>query len=142
MKIGDLYYKGKRIADLAEQSLKYCEGDDVCDGCLGKDFCHLVPSALAEIEIELPPIIKAVDVATQSDKTDIVNYPSHYETGKFECIEVMTETLGADAVKDFCICNAFKYLYRFKRKNGIEDVKKAKWYINKYLEMTEGEDNA
>lgn len=135
MKIGDLYYKGKRIADLAEQSVKHCEDDETCDGCLCEVFCQLTPSDLAEIEIELPPIIKAVDAVTQTDKADVVNHPSHYETGKFECIEVMTEALGADAVKDFCICNAFKYLYRFKRKNGIEDVKKAKWYINKYLEM-------
>ena len=66
---------------------------------------------------------------------DIVNHPGHYETGKFECIEVMQEDLGVDAVKDFCICNAFKYLYRYKRKNGLEDIKKAKWYIDKYLDL-------
>jgi len=68
---------------------------------------------------------------------DVVNHPGHYETGKFECIEVMQEALGIDAVKDFCICNAFKYLYRHKRKNGLEDIKKAKWYIDKYLELSE-----
>jgi len=72
---------------------------------------------------------------------DIVNHPGHYETGKFECIEVMQEALGMDAVKDFCICNAFKYLYRHKRKNGLEDIKKAKWYIDKYLELSEEESN-
>ena len=68
-------------------------------------------------------------------KNDIVNHPGHYETGKFECIEVMQEALGIDAVEDFCICNAFKYLYRHKRKNGLEDVKKAKWYIDKFLDL-------
>ena len=67
---------------------------------------------------------------------DNVNHPEHY-TGKFECIDVMIETQGIDAVLDFCICNAFKYLYRHKRKNGIEDLKKAKWYIDKYLEIVE-----
>lgn len=66
---------------------------------------------------------------------DMVNHPTHYETGKFECIEVMVETQGVEAVQDFCICNAFKYLYRHNRKNGVEDVKKAQWYINKYLEL-------
>lgn len=35
---------------------------------------------------------------------DCVNHPSHYETGKFECIEVMEETQGVEAVKNFCIC--------------------------------------
>lgn len=68
---------------------------------------------------------------------DVVNHPSHYETGKFECIDVMIETQGEEAVKNFCLCNAFKYLYRHNRKNGIEDVKKAKWYIEKYVELEE-----
>jgi hypothetical protein len=78
------------------------------------------------------------DIVYEIDsKNDIVNHPGHYETGKFECIEVMQEALGIEAVKDFCICNAFKYLYRHKRKNGLEDIKKAKWYIDKYLELSE-----
>lgn len=68
---------------------------------------------------------------------DNVNHPTHYETGKFECIEVMEETQGTEAVKAFCICNAFKYLYRHKNKNGIEDIKKARWYIDKYIEISE-----
>lgn len=66
---------------------------------------------------------------------DNVNHPSHYETGKIECIDVMLETQGEESVKAFCICNALKYLYRHKRKNGVEDVEKARWYIDKYLEL-------
>ena len=66
---------------------------------------------------------------------DNVNHPAHYETCKFECIEVMIEVMGKEAVADFCLCNAFKYLYRTKRKNGVEDIEKAQWYINKYLEL-------
>ncbi len=69
---------------------------------------------------------------------DNVDHPSHYETGKFECIDVMKETQGAEAVKHFCLCNAFKYLYRHNNKNGVEDIRKARWYIDKYLEL-EGE---
>lgn len=42
--------------------------------------------------------------------TDNVNHPAHYETGKFECIEVMLETQGVEATKDFCVCNV---LYGF-----------------------------
>lgn len=68
---------------------------------------------------------------------DNVNHPSHYETGNFECIDVMIETQGKEAVMDFCICNAFKYIYRHNNKNGIEDVKKAKWYLDKYIELSE-----
>lgn len=68
---------------------------------------------------------------------DNVNHPAHYDTGKFESIDVMVETQGVDAVKDFCVCNAFKYIYRHKRKNGLEDIKKAIWYLNKYVELEE-----
>lgn len=82
-------------------------------------------------------IEKAVNTIEDLEEDDIVNHPGHYETGKFECIEVMQEALGADAVKNFCVCNAFKYLYRHKRKNGLEDIKKAKWYIDKLLELSE-----
>lgn len=39
--------------------------------------------------------------------TDNVNHPAHYESGKFECINIMLETQGAEAVKDFCICGEF-----------------------------------
>ena len=77
-------------------------------------------------------------VYTSSKKEkDNVNHPSHYETGKFECFDVMREALGDNVVKDFCIANSFKYIYRHKRKNGVEDIKKAKWYIDKYLELEE-----
>ena len=68
---------------------------------------------------------------------DNVNHPSHYETGKFECIEVMLETQGIEAVKSFCVCNAFKYLYRTQRKNGLEDILKAIWYLQKYVDLVE-----
>lgn len=77
----------------------------------------------------------------QKEVIDNVNHPSHYETGKFECIDVMCEALGTDAVKDFCLCNAFKYIYRHKRKNGDEDIKKAQWYLNKYIELSNNKES-
>lgn len=66
---------------------------------------------------------------------DNVNHPAHYETGKFECIDVMVETQGVEATQDFCVCNALKYVYRHKKKNGIEDLQKAIWYLNKAVEL-------
>lgn len=68
---------------------------------------------------------------------DNVNHPAHYETGKFECIDVMKETQGIEATMDFCVCNALKYIYRHRNKNGIEDIKKADWYLKKYIELQE-----
>lgn len=65
--------------------------------------------------------------------------PKHYRTGKFECIEVMEEALGSEAVKGFCLCNAFKYIYRHNRKNGDEDIEKAIWYLNHYMKIVNRE---
>lgn len=67
-----------------------------------------------------------------------VDHPAHYNTGKYECIEVMRDTFGDKAVKDFCICNAFKYIWRSEKKNGSEDIKKARWYLDKLIEMEGG----
>ena len=71
---------------------------------------------------------------------DLVNHPEHYETGKFECIDVMEEALGKDVVKGFCLGNAFKYLYRCKHKGKeLEDIKKAIWYLNRLVEGEQDE---
>ena len=73
------------------------------------------------------------------NEIDMVNHPPHYETGGYECIDIMIATQGVKTVKCFCICNAFKYLWRHGNKNGAEDVKKAIWYLNKYVDLEEGE---
>ena len=70
---------------------------------------------------------------------DVVNRPAHYTKTSIECIDAMRETQGDEAVKAFCVCNAFKYLWRHNRKNGDEDIKKANWYLNKAVEIMEGE---
>lgn len=65
--------------------------------------------------------------------TDNVNKPVHYQ-GKIECIDcIESATDGLKGIEAFCTGNAIKYLYRWKKKNGIEDLKKAKWYIDKLL---------
>lgn len=73
---------------------------------------------------------------------DNVNHPAHYELpGGIECFDVLLATQGLEAVKNFCICNAMKYLFRRNRKNGDEDVKKAAWYIAKYIELSKEVDS-
>lgn len=74
-------------------------------------------------------------------EVDNVNHPKHYE-GKIECIDAMQEVLGKDGTISFCIGNAFKYIWRCKKKHPtpIEDLEKCRWYINKALELLESED--
>lgn len=67
---------------------------------------------------------------------DYVNNPPHYAKGKYQCIEVMQEIFGKAAMLDFCTLNAFKYLWRHRKKfNSLEDLKKAQWYLNKAIQL-------
>ena len=68
-----------------------------------------------------------------------VNHPDHYNAGGYECIEVMEANFGKDKVQDFCLLNAFKYLWRADKKSGLEDIKKANWYLNRYLALENSE---
>lgn len=73
---------------------------------------------------------------------DMVNHPPHYagsENG-IECWEAMFAMLGHDAYVDHCIASAFKYMWRWRKKNGLEDLKKAQWWLNKGVEI-ESKDN-
>lgn len=70
-----------------------------------------------------------------------IEHPSHYRGEKYECIEVMREVFGDEVVKAFCLGNAFKYLWRCKKKhdNAVTDLKKARFYIEEYVKLEEGE---
>ena len=78
---------------------------------------------------------KPGQVVIPAELVNNVDHPVHYKGDKFECIDVMEEVYGKEAVQHFCILNAFKYIYRQNKKNGSEDVRKAIWYLNKYLEL-------
>lgn len=74
-------------------------------------------------------------------KVDNVNHPKHYEDStSLECIEAMEIAFGRQAVIDFCRCNAFKYVWRYKYKHGKEDLEKALWYCDKTIELQDCED--
>lgn len=62
---------------------------------------------------------------------DSVNHPSHYEGHtSIDCIDNMRLIFGNQRVAEFCMLNAYKYLSRHEYKNGLEDLKKAEWYLN------------
>lgn len=60
---------------------------------------------------------------------DPVNHPSHYISGGMESIDII-EAFGLD----FCEGNVIKYLLRWRRKDGLQDLKKAAWYLNRVIE--------
>ena len=72
---------------------------------------------------------------------DMVNHPSHYTNGKIECIDAIESSMTPAQFIGYCKGNIMKYLYRFEHKNGVEDVRKAQWYLNKMLSTLEGNES-
>ena len=68
---------------------------------------------------------------------DNVNHPTHYTSTKIETIEIIRDKLSAEAFEVFCIGNVLKYVTRYKLKNGLEDLKKARWYLDKIISVQE-----
>jgi hypothetical protein len=65
-------------------------------------------------------------------KKDVVNHPTHYTQGKIECIDAIeAATTGLFGIIAVCVANVIKYVWRFALKNGIEDLDKADFYLQK-----------
>lgn len=76
---------------------------------------------------------------TNNTMTDIVNHPPHYTQGAVECIDAIHAALGNEGFKDYCRGTCIKYLWRTKHKNGIEDLKKAQWYLTELIKQEESD---
>ena len=69
---------------------------------------------------------------------DMVNHPSHYCQGGIECIDaIKAATVNKRGIEAVCVANVIKYLFRYETKNGLEDVKKAAWYIDRLIKELE-----
>lgn len=70
--------------------------------------------------------------------SDMVNHPPHYTSGKIECIEAIeSATMGKSGFEAYLVGNIIKYLFRYNQKNGIQDLYKSQWYLNKLIEFVE-----
>jgi hypothetical protein len=66
--------------------------------------------------------------------SDPVNHPKHYTKGDVECIDALAAaTIDLTGMEAVCTANAIKYLWRWKHKNGVEDLNKARFYIDKLI---------
>ena len=73
----------------------------------------------------------------QNQKEDMVNSPPHYNKAGIECIDAISAATG-DGYEYYLQGNIIKYLWRYRYKNGTEDLKKAHWYLQKLIEEVEG----
>lgn len=67
---------------------------------------------------------------------DAIN-PPHYRAGKIEVINILEDQLTQEEFKGFCKGLILKYVFRADKKNGLEDYKKALWYLSRLIERME-----
>ena len=75
---------------------------------------------------------------TENKQEDNVNHPSHYTFGKIEVMDYIEDKLSDVECEGYFVGNIIKYVSRFRKKNGIEDLKKAQWYLNRLIFNMEG----
>lgn len=79
----------------------------------------------------------SVEVVSNEPKEDMVNSPPHYGTGEIECIDYISDFLSRDEYVGYLRGNIAKYLHRWRYKNGIEDLNKAQWYLQRLIKVEE-----
>ena len=89
-----------------------------------------------------PPGLGATDssakgqggAAKAEKSSDNVNSPHHYTGGKVECIDAIEAAVSnMTGVRAFLVGQVIKYVWRFDKKGGVEDLKKAKWYLERLI---------
>src|SRR5699024_10762637 len=70
--------------------------------------------------------------------SDNVTNPSHYTNGNIETIDYLKDTLSKEQYECFCRGNVLKYLSRYPHKNGVEDLNKAKTYLQWLIDSVKG----
>ena len=82
---------------------------------------------------------------TEQVEVDLVNNPPHYTTGRIECIDAMnamSEGANVSSFVSYCWLASFKYIWRWHYKGKpIEDLEKAKWYIQRMIDKLKEELN-
>ncbi|MDO5293330.1 MAG: DUF3310 domain-containing protein [bacterium] len=136
-----------RVEQMRATIKAYCSKQGNCSkSCCLFNECRkqgYLPVLDKEYETAYKIIIKSSHdvlnaIEEKQDNQDNVNHPNHYQ-GPNECIDVMRAMFGKEAVKHFCMCNAFKYRFRSGQKNGEEDIKKAEWYETYLIKLQEEE---
>lgn len=112
------------------------------DADLEEQYAEQVKNEVPDEEVpeELHP---AVEKFKKLVDDTMVNHPPHYTAGKVECIDALeAATTGLQGIEAVCTANAIKYLWRHKHKNGILDLRKAIWYIERLIRHYEQQEQS
>ena len=69
---------------------------------------------------------------------DPVNSPAHYASGAIECIDAIEASMTLEEFQGYCKGNLIKYSWRYRDKGGIQDLGKAKWYLDRLIASSQG----
>lgn len=133
---------------------KFCDEQKDCSCCLLKKFsdaCYFNRWSDDKLAIAYDHVYKNSEARLDGshlkdaelniepeNNPEMVSHPKHYTQGDIECIDALkAATVGKRGIEAVCVANVIKYLWRYEEKNGIEDVRKAKWYIERLLKELE-----
>ena len=125
--------------EMVRTLVKFCDDCHGCNICLLEKFsggvmCDFDEWSDDKLAIAYDHVYKNMD----ENVPDMVNHPQHYTQGGIECIDALkAATVGKRGIEAVCVANVIKYLWRYEEKNGIEDVRKAKWYVERLLSELE-----
>ena len=123
--------------EMVRTLVKFCDDYNDCGACLLEKFSGGVICDFDEWPDDKLAIAYE-EVKMDGGSTDMVNHPKHYTQGGIECIDALkAATVGKRGIEAVCVANVIKYLWRYEEKNGIEDVRKAKFYIERLLKELE-----
>ncbi len=126
--------KIKTFENFCDMREECCIGDyDVCPiKSIVKD-CSLLGEVSDDV---LDKCLESIEI--YNAKLEMVQHPAHYNQGKVECIDAMAaSTVNKRGIEAVCVSNIIKYLWRYEAKNGLEDVKKAQFYLNRLVDELE-----
>lgn len=69
------------------------------------------------------------------DEECVIENPSHYNAGGIECIEAIKASMSTESYTGYLKGNVQKYVWRYEDKNGVEDLRKAQWYLNTLIDV-------
>ena len=122
---------------MSEQKFK--AGDKVYHKVLRHGVVDNPGNEVSDVKFSQYGLITCKNDGLELEKeNETVSHPAHYCQGGVECIDALeAATTGLHGIEAVCTANAIKYLWRWKHKNGVTDLHKAQWYIDRLIKQQE-----
>ena len=116
---------------------RVCSGD-FCRACWDREMPTLEKEETPAVRLQNTLTVKIGPEDSATEQHDPVNHPSHYASGKVECIDAIESAVHAmQGERAFLTGQVIKYMWRWPMKGGIEDLNKAKWYLERLIRFVE-----